>query len=580
MLPTETQVHTRRFQNINVEKAYGKTYTPHRLAQFVAEKIVENADLKSRVAIRILDPAIGDGVLTLALLRALKKQGQITFSVYAFDINASALKEAEMRICSLFPEIHLKLYQKNFLEYVLEPNRGIITPSLFSSTESRTFDLIIANPPYVRTQIMGARQAHKLASTFGLSGRVDLYQAFLIGMAQVLAPDGTIGVIVSNRFMTTKSGNLLRNTLRKRLNLRHIWDLGDTKLFDAAILPAIIIARGSAIHTESAPLFTSIYEARKSESEMRANDPITALAHEGIVEVDDGRRFRVQHGNLDCSGTPDDIWRLISKSGDNWIKEVMRHTWKRFGEIWKIRVGVKTCADKIFIRHDWDILGEDKPELLRKLTTHHNSGRFRAVSPKKVRAILYPHEVVEGYRQAIPLDKFPKSRAYLESHRAILEGRSYLIEAGRRWYELWVPQDPEVWDAPKLVFRDISERPTFWIDLDGSIVNGDCYWFTASNQEEIDLLWLAVAVANSTFAESFYDRCFNNKLYAGRRRFITQYVEQFPLPNPILSSSKEIIKRSKEIYDADHASETINMEMELDKLVWLSFGLNIKEVVG
>lgn len=577
MRPNPVQVISRRYQSVDADKAHGKTYTPAPLAQFVARKIVENAELEGRSTITILDPAIGNGVLSLALLKALGKKMQTPLIVYGFDTNVSALKEAETHIRALYPKVHLKLTQGSFLDYVLESSSNMAL-SLFSNTKSRTFDLIIANPPYVRTQIMGAERAQELAGTFGLSGRVDLYQAFLMGMAQVLAPDGTAGVIVSNRFMTTKGGGVLRTALRERFKLRQIWDMGDTKLFETAVLPAILIARGAASPSGSAPLFTSIYEV-KDESEAHANDPLTALAHEGIVEIADGRRFRVRHGILDRSGDSDDIWRLVSKSDDEWMETVNRHTWKLFGEIGKIRVGVKTCADKVFIRHDWDTLGEDKPELLRILTTHHNSGRFRAVSPPKVRSILYPHEVVQGSRQAIPLDGFPKSRAYLESHRATLEGRSYVIEAGRLWYELWVPQDPQAWGSPKLVFRDISECPTFWIDLSGSVVNGDCYWLAASRPEETDILWLAAAVANSTFAAAFYDRRFNNKLYAGRRRFITQYVEQFPLPDPALQSSKEIIKRAKEIYDANHTVETQNMECELDKLVWQSFGLDVKEIV-
>src|SRR5256885_12094823 len=47
----------------------------------------------------------------------------------------------------------------------------------------------------------------------------------------------------------------------------------------------------------------------------------------------------------------------------------------------------------------------------------------------------------------------------LERHREALEARRYVVEAGRQWYELWVPQDPAAWEAPKLVFRDISEHP-------------------------------------------------------------------------------------------------------------------------
>lgn len=568
----------RRYQSVDAEKAHGATYTPDNLARFVAERMVENVALEGRGTITILDPAIGDGALVLALLDTLGDRTHAALSVRGFDTSGSALDEAAQRIRAAYPKVQLELTCGNFLDFALEADDNAAAPTLFSSRRTQTFDLIIANPPYVRTQIMGAERAQQLAGKFGLTGRVDLYQAFLLGMAQVLAPDGAIGIIVSNRFMTTKGGGTLRSALRARFDLRHVWDLGDTKLFSAAVLPAVLVARGTAFTSAEVPRFTSIYEV-KDEPEAQASDAIDALAHAGVVAVTDGRRFCVRHGVLDASGNDNDVWRLASKSGDEWLAKVDRYAWRRFGEIGKIRVGVKTCADKIFIRHDWDsAFGTEIPELLRPLTTHHGAGRFRATLPKKVRAILYPHEVVQGNRQAIPLGNHPKSRAYLESHRTALESRSYVMEAGRRWYELWVPQDPQAWSAPKLVFRDISERPTFWIDLSGSVVNGDCYWLAASRGEDTDLLWLAAAVANSTFAEAFYDRRFNNKLYAGRRRFITQYVEQFPLPDPTLPLSRNIIARAKAIYEANHSPEVENMERDLDLLVWQAFGLGVEEV--
>uniref|UniRef100_UPI0021E2ABB2 hypothetical protein n=1 Tax=Escherichia coli TaxID=562 RepID=UPI0021E2ABB2 len=66
--------------------------------------------------------------------------------------------------------------------------------------------------------------------------------------------------------------------------------------------------------------------------------------------------------------------------------------------------------------------------------------------------ILYTHEVMDGKRQAIDFDKYPKAKAYLESHKEVLAGRNYVIKANRKWYEIWVPQDPDAWSKPKVVF--------------------------------------------------------------------------------------------------------------------------------
>lgn len=578
MRSTANTQPARRYQIVTQEKLGGATYTPAMLADFVAHKIIASATLPTD-RIRVLDPAVGDGELLISLLSKIRGGTKATIEIYGFDLDGIALSQARQRIISEFPDVILHLERGNFLSFVLNLGSGSRFPSLFNSpAPPQDFDLIIANPPYVRTQIMGAEEAKKLGEAFGLSGRVDLYHAFLIGMAQVLKPGGTAGIIVSNRFMTTKGGASLRTALRTRFALSHIWDLGDTKLFDAAVLPAVILAEGRNGHDAGAPEFTSIYETQ-DEAILEAPDPITALSMVGTVALDDGRRFRVQHGTLDSSGAVDDVWRIATTATDSWLATVAAHTSKTFGDIGKIRVGVKTCADKIFIRSDWKTMPEhERPELLRPLTTHHGAGRFRASKPTKERSILYPHESVAGQRQPSNLADYPKSRAYLEAHRTALESRTYVIDGGRRWYEIWVPQDPAAWNQPKLVFRDISERPTFWLDLDGTIVNGDCYWLTVKQRSEEDLLWLAAAVANSTFIEVFYDHRFNNKLYAGRRRFITQYVELFPLPDPKSKLAVEIITIAKAIYAQAGSIAAAAMEAKLNPMIWEAFGLCVEEV--
>ena len=85
-----------------------------------------------------------------------------------------------------------------------------------------------------------------------------------------------------------------------------------------------------------------------------------------------------------------------------------------------------------------------------------------------------------------------------------------------------------------------------------------------------------MAVANSRFIESYYDHAFNNKLYAGRRRFMTQYVEKFPLPAPELLDSREIIALAREIYALTPGAKAIALAERIDALVHSAFGLREK----
>lgn len=573
-----------RYTDVDKQKSEGATYTPKLLAEFVAKQILSEFRIPKTGSIRLLDPACGDGELLDALINNVPPLLRKRLVIRGFDTDPAAVKNADRRLLNKYPDLDIQLEQKDFLHYVLnlQGNGGLFT--LNEPTEP--FDLVIANPPYVRTQVMGAAQAQQLAQSFDLSGRVDLYYPFILGISTILDQNGIAGVITSNRFMTTKSGQDVRREMLTRFKMLSIWDLGDTKLFDTAVLPSVFIARGNpgkvlAIDEIS---FSSIYET-KSDPTTQSTDALKALEGDDntITETSDGRRFKVRRGTLANGHTPEGVWRIATKQTDQWLATVEKNTWDTFSRIGKIRVGVKSTADKIFLRSDWDELPTGRPELLKPLITRKCAQRFRALipeNPKHRKEILYPHTMTENGRAAVDISLYPKSAGYLTQHREKLESRKYLIEAGRNWYELWVPQDPAAWPLPKLVFPDISEKPMFWMDTSGGVVNGECYWLQCKNQDEQDLMWLALAVANSSFIEAFYDHRFNNKLYAGKRRFITQYVELFPLPKPDTPEAITIIQLTKLIYEKTPSAEAKQLGAELERLVWNVFGLDSKEISG
>jgi adenine-specific DNA-methyltransferase len=574
-----------RFKDSMTQKSSGATYTPEFFADFVATQIVGAAKLPTNGIIRVLDPAMGEGALLKALIKQLPESCHSRLEVVGFDTNADAVLTASNCLVQEFPLVNFKLETRDFLEYVMN---SAVECDLFSEPRSLTFfDLIIANPPYVRTQIIGSEQAQMFAQQFGLTGRVDLYYPFLLAISQVLAEQGVTGVITSNRFMTTKSGQTVRRALLKKFRIIHSWDLGDTRLFDAAVLPAVLLAGGTTsleAPNTSTIKYSSLYQTQDA-SIFEASDVLSALVakDDTVVSIPDGRKFRVRHGTLENGGDAEGVWRIATRTTDKWLATVEANTSATFRQIGKIRVGVKSTADKIFVRSDWDSLPGGRPELLRPLITRHCARRFKGVVPAEARhlkEILYPHETTATGRKAVDLVHFPKAAKYLEGFRRTLEARTYVIEAGRQWYELWVPQDPAAWEAPKLVFPDISEKPIFWIDTHGAVVNGECYWLKCEQSVDRDMLWLALAVANSTFIEIFYDHRFNNKLYAGRRRFITQYVEQFPLPDIKKSNSRAMVELVKRIHDLAPSVAADNLALELDLMVWKAFGLDRKKVAG
>ena len=266
---------------------------------------------------------------------------------------------------------------------------------------------------------MGAEQAQQLAQGFGLTGRVDLYYPFLLGISQVLAENGVAGVITSNCFMTTKSGQAVRRALLSRFHILHVWDLGDTKLFDAAVLPSVLLAHGTSEPRHShigGIAYSSIYET-KDLPNTEARDALSALSagNDTVVAIPDGRRFRVRHGTLDNGGNAEGIWRVATEATDQWLATVEANTWGTFRRIGKIRVGVKSTADKVFICNDWTDQPDGRPELLRPLITRLCARRFKARVPaqaKHIKEILYPHEMTKNGRGPVDLKLYPKTARY------------------------------------------------------------------------------------------------------------------------------------------------------------------------
>lgn len=554
-------------------KLEGIHYTPTALSMYVARRLVEISDLPTGRPVRILDPACGDGELLLALCHELTGLGYAV-DVIANDIDPEAVSMTVQRLQETGLPASVTGTTKDFLEDLAAAEHGT-EPTLFELPTSKPeeFDLIIANPPYVRTQHLGSDRARTLAKKFGLRGRVDLYQAFLAGFRSALRDGGSFGLIVPNRFLMTRGGESTRELLARLYEVQQIVDLGDTKLFDAAVLPALVFGTVRELETQQIPI-TSIYSAGPDadESSAQAESVFEALdSHEGSVQVE-ASSWEVNRGQVIVDSWGDFKAPWVSRSSEAaFLASVDEAASMRFSDIGKIRVGVKTTADKVFIRSNWDDLDEatrPEHELLYPLVSSDTATRWSCRHASI--SILYPYDMTSRKRVALDLADFPRTSAYLAEHRERLEGRSYVIKAGRQWWEIWVPQKPADWMKLKVVFPDISVEGKFAIDRTGALVNGNCYWIALDEGQE-DMGYLAVAVANSSLAMRYYDGRFGNKLYAGRRRFMSQYVENFPLPDPNHPSSVRAVELAKQMEREPELA--LKLEPEADAAIWSAFGL-------
>ena len=539
-----------RYNDVERKKKNGVVYTPSDIAEFVSELMHEyNNKANDLDMTEILDPAIGEGELVIAMINSLLKRGCKKIKIVGYETDALVAGKTKKILEKLFPKIDIDIRVGDFLS---EVEKGNI----------EKFDYVIANPPYIRTQILGSEKSQSISNKLGLNGRVDIYYAFLLYTSEVLKKTGVAGYITSNKFMTIKSGQSVRDYMLEHYSIKHVIDLGDTKLFDASVLPCVLIFQPGTTTQSNEVSFTTIYEEQNSGSAQKVKSLFDAINQTGHFELNSGKQYKIKQGKM-RSVDKKEIWSIATKEDSEFLRKVEKNTWRVFSDLGKIRVGIKTTADNVFIGDDWDVRGQNV-ELLKPLITHRNAGQFIA-NQQAHWEVLYTHCMKDGKATVVDIDNYPNAKRYLEGHFNQLGNRGYVKKAKRKWFEIWVPQNPSSWIDRKVVFRDISEKPQFWLDESGAVVNGDCYWIDINKEIDNDLIYLLLAVANSSFIEKYYDIKFNNKLYSGKRRFQSQYVEQFPIPNVASAKAKKTISLIKKIISEGQFSN--NDKEKIDNLV-------------
>ena len=524
-----------RIREGSSRKETGSFYTPSKLGDYLADQLIDYRQTGGDT-ISILEPSVGEGQLLESLISKIYNCQEfkgMRIQVNAFDVDRDILNKTKGELNHKYPEVNFDFYEGDFVD-------AFITGKL----EGFKFDYIIANPPFIRNTTMGNERSKFLSKTFNLNGRADMSHYFTIIASQLLTESGICGMILSNKFMSVASGKNMREHLLNNVSIKRIIDFGDTKLFDASVLPAIMIFGNGKTNPQKVRA-TTIYESDNSEITtnvfLNVFDAIEQSSNELCYVWE--TLYLIKQGTLNVQpgqGT----WTILDAKEKRFLDNVRKNTHDTFQDVANIRIGVKTGADSVFIMNKWDGDAQDKPELLRTLISSKNGGKYVAKTNSR-KLIVYPHITLDGKTVAANLEEYPNTKQYLESHKEKLQKRACLDGKSMKWFGIQVHQEEAAWGKKKVVFRDILDEPQFWLDDSGAVVDGNCFWLQLKKGISEDILYLILGVANSSFIIKYYDATVNNKIFSGRRRFEKQSVNHFPLPDPNAAESKEIIHQVK-----------------------------------
>lgn len=223
----------------------GQFTTPTELAKILARLTVKDwTDA-------VLDCCCGTGTIPKEVIRIKKSQmsaKDAVESVWACDKNNYPLQVANISMTE--PDtinIANRLFKHNALTLsvgekveVVNPETGVAMTLLLPP-----FGSVVSNLPFVPFEIIPGDDRDnisKLSFSEELDGRSDLYGYIAIKIADVLKPDGTLGIIVSNSWLGTKAGVKFVNAIKQRYNIKQVHISGKGRWFkNADVVTTIII---------------------------------------------------------------------------------------------------------------------------------------------------------------------------------------------------------------------------------------------------------------------------------------------------------------------------------------------------
>jgi len=204
-----------RAKNEQKRKKVGQYFTP----QKVANKIINLVDLKSGEI--ILDAGSGTGI----------------FAQSIFTQNFDQVKK--IRYLGVETDPLLALSTAFSLERIGAPENWRVAYSnfLFMTSDElkklgyRRIDVIVANPPFVRSNRLGKRK--RIAKQFGLSGFAGLHSFFLYHAARIM-DDGRMAFILPLEMTRTRYGYKLLKSLKERFDIEIINHNGENSYSTAS----------------------------------------------------------------------------------------------------------------------------------------------------------------------------------------------------------------------------------------------------------------------------------------------------------------------------------------------------------
>lgn len=497
----------------DIEKtANGAVYTPKYIRDYIVWQVMHSIE-KPLAECLCADISCGCGAFLYTLAVYIHEHTgeqycNIFKNLYGVDISTTSVNRAKIML-ALVALLNGEIIQEDLFNLFVGDSLTFDFLSMPNVTTNNGLDVIVGNPPYVRSRHID-KETKKNLSLWSSSkvGNADLYIPFFeIGLT-ALNENGLLGYITVNTFFKSVNARTLRNYFSGNHLSLSIVDFGQQIIFKKK-LAYTCLAFISKKHSES----LLYVKADIADVQAQKNFVYSRITYSSL---DNHRGWHLNRNDV-----LENI-RLIESAGE------------ALGDKYVIKNGIATLANDVFIfrpvRTDADyhyLLRDGKEYSIEKGICRDiikpNILKSEAEISEKEEKIISPYDTdCNVIAEDFFVNKFPKAYKYLQDCRGILDKR----DKGEGDYEAWYAfgRTQAIADSgKKLLFPYMSDLPHFVYtsQKDMMIYCG----YAIYNESETELLFLKKVLESSVF--DYYMKNTSKPYSTGYYSYAKNYVKSF-----------------------------------------------------
>jgi adenine-specific DNA-methyltransferase len=464
---------------------------------------------------------------------------------------------------------------------------------LNSKGEFEGFDLIIANPPYIRIQGLSKTEANFYKLIFdSAKGNFDIYVLFVERFLPMLKSGGNLNFIMPHKWINSSFGSGLREITKKQIS--QFISFGEYLIFDNAMTYTSLVM----FHKEEQESLNYVEfkekpkekrklskeEKKKEREELKRLKAVDEEIHHSEVRDFLNNLEPSQFSKIETENLNSEPWIFKEKKILDILEKLNKQKLRVSDIFERIFTGIQTSGDDIFLLEC--VEGSDKnclscvskemtkrgvletfffeKEFLKPLLKGNDVHRYEKL--KNRYWVIFPYKFIDKkaslYSETEIAEKFPKSYKYLKSFEKEFRSRERnRLNIDGKWFQFGRQQGLKFCNPmQKLVSPDI----TFGINL--TFGNEFClknatYGLISKKEFDKDIKFF-LAILNSKITWFFLKNT-GTVLANGYFRFNPNYMNPFPLPATsqfLRNRFEQQNKKSESLSFEDENVETVTLE--------------------